>query len=140
MWEEATLDKKEPRSTQEVAPCSLDQETVTHVGRDLQVTVLLNCHGIFIMKNILVQRGVSPLKDCVQVGLPIAGRLAVFPKNWLKVTQDQWVLNIVQGYRLQLHWEPAQSFHPRGVITSSSQDQSLVYEEIQKPIRKGAIT
>ena len=59
------------------------------------------------------------MKDCVQTEMPIAKRLASFLKNWSKVTQDQWVLNTVQGYRLELLQEPVQSFHLKGVVTRS---------------------
>ena len=81
------------------------------------------------------------MKDCVQIGMPIAGRLAAsLLKNWSKVTQDHWVLNTVQGYRLEFLREPVPSFCPKGVVTSSSQEQSLNYEEVLKMLQKGAIT
>ena len=48
------------------------------------------------------QRGVVPLKGTLQeVRAKVAGRLALFHNNWLKVTHDQWVLETVQGYRLE---------------------------------------
>ena len=37
--------------------------------RAIPVTIVLNCQGTYIMKIILVQKGVSPLKDCLQVGV-----------------------------------------------------------------------
>ena len=69
-----------------------------------------------------------------------AGRLALFLENWSKITQDQWVLNTVQGYRLELLREPVLTVHPRGVVTNSSQEQSLIYEEVLKMLQKGALT
>ena len=56
------------------------------------------------------QRGVVPLKGTLQeVRVKVAGRLALFHNNWLKVTHDQWVLETVQGYRLEFLREPVQT-------------------------------
>ena len=59
----------------------------------------------------------------------IAGRLGLFLNNWLKVSQDQWILDTIQGYRIEFLREPVQTTCPR-VGVSSSQEQSLVNEEI----------
>ena len=61
------------------------------------------------------------------------------PKKWSMVTQDQWILNRVQGYRLELLGEPVHSCCLRGVITNSSQEWSLIYEEFLKMLQQGAI-
>ena len=44
-----------------------------------------------------------------------------------------------QGYRLELLREPVQLRYPRETI-SSSEEQSLIHEEIKKLLQKGAIT
>ena len=87
----------------------------------------------------MAKRGVCPLGHGLQVGVKIAGRLRLFRDNWTKVTQDQWVLDTVQGYRLELLGKPVQTVLPREVHTSSL-EQNLVQEEIEKMILKGAVT
>ena len=91
-----------------------------------------------VIKNTLVQRGVVPLNKVVNEVI-IAGRLALFLNNWSKVSQDQWILDAIQGYRIEFLTEPVQTTRPR-VGVSSSQEQSLINEEIQKMLSKGAIT
>ena len=64
-------------------------------------------------KDILVKRGILPLEV---VNTPaIAGRLALYLKNWQAVTQDLWVLNTVQGYRIEFLSEPTQRSCPKEV-------------------------
>ena len=47
--------------------------------------------------------------------LPVGGRLSHYYKNWHQVSRDPWVLETVQGYRLEFHSQPQQrtcpSFH-----------------------------
>ena len=104
------------------------------VGRDLHVENInpYQC----IIKDILVKRGILPLEV---VNTPaIAGRLALYLKNWQSVTQDHWVLNAVQGYRIEFLSEPFQRSRPRAGVTSPS-EQSLRIEEVQKLQSKGAV-
>ena len=94
-----------------------------------------------VIQNVLCQRGViqrvfSEVKHPLE---SIAGRLTLFSNNWERVTQDQWVLATIQGYRLELLREPVQLRYPRETI-SSSEEQSLIHEEIKKLLQKGAIT
>ena len=70
--------------------------------------------------------------------MKIAGRLRLFYDKWTKVPQDKWVLDTVQGYRLDLLGTPVQTVLPREVHTSSL-EQNLVQEEKQKMILKGAV-
>ena len=109
----------------------------TIIGRDLPVTI--TSQSTNVIQTCLVQRGVITLGVTSHVRVTTAGRLTLFLKNWSRVTQDQWVLNTIQGYRLELLREPVQTIRPRGVIVSTS-EQSLIDEEIQKMLQKGAIT
>ena len=119
--------------SQEVASQTLS------VGRDLTAVPCLPCQPCQSLTSILVNRGVVPLKDTVQeVRAKVAGRLALFHNNWLKVTHDQWVLETVQGYRLEFLREPVQTVSPRELQTSL--EQGLIQEEIQNMLQKGAIT
>ncbi|CAB3986747.1 Hypothetical predicted protein [Paramuricea clavata] len=67
--------------------------------------------------------------------LPLAGRLSFFIKNWLNITQDSTILEIVQGYQIQFHSPPIQKTVPR----PSLQNCKLVSEEIEALLHKDAI-
>ena len=100
----------------------------------------LLCVDVFQLKylllNTLVQRGVTPLE--VDKTL-IAGRLALFEDNWCKISQDIWILNTIKGYKIEFLGNPTQQGQPR-VGRSSASDQTLLNEEIQKMLTKGAIS
>ena len=89
---------------------------------------------------ILVQRGLKPLA-CLgsQSAFPVAGRLKHFRTNWALVTRDRWILDTVQGYKIEFIKNPVQAFRPR-VGVASAHEQSLMQEEIQAMLLKGAIT
>ena len=75
------------------------------------------------VKNTLVQKwGIGP-PEVAKGDLVVAGRLALYCDNWSKVTQDQWVLSAVQGYRIEFLTNPTQRTHPR-VGASSSLEQN----------------
>ena len=78
------------------------------------------------------------MKEVVNKGI-IAGRLARFLDNWSKLSQDQWIFDTIQGVRIEFLEEPIQTKCPR-VGVSSSQEQSLINEDIKKMISKGVIT
>ena len=44
--------------------------------------------------------------------LPVGGRLSHYYKNWHQVSRDPWVLETVQGYRLEFHSQPQQRIRP----------------------------
>ena len=46
----------------------------------------------------------------------VAGRLTLFRDNWEKVTQDQWVLDEVTGYRIEFLSTPTQMSSPRVLL------------------------
>ena len=71
------------------------------------------------------------------LGLPTAGWLPCCFRNWQRITADQWVLQVVQGYRLELMSTPNQQTAPRPLDMKNSH---LLGEEIQKLINKGAVT
>ena len=70
---------------------------------------------------------------------PVAGRLKHFLKKWAWVTLDQWILDTVQGYKLESTENPIEAFHLR-VGVAFTHEQSLIQEEIQSMLQKGAIT
>ena len=70
--------------------------------------------------------------------LPVAGRLKHFLHNWEKLTQDQWVLQAVQGVQIELLGTP-QQFKPPTQQVWAEPDQTLFLVEIKTMIEKGAI-
>ena len=117
--------KEEPTHREVI---SRDQETI---GRDLNIHVYQS-----IMQRILVKRGVLSLSTIDKA--KITGTLALYLGNWLKVSQDQWVLDTVRGYKMEFLKPPIQVTHPR-VGVSAPLEQDLLKEEVQKLLSKGAV-
>ena len=69
----------------------------------------------------------------------IAGRLAYFKDNWSRVSQDQWILDTIRGYKIEFVTQPTQERQPRASMSSTS-EQMLLAEEIAKLLTKGAVT
>ena len=66
---------------------------------------------------------------------PVGGSTSQFIPNWHKLTQDQWVLDTVQGYHLSLSQWPDQQLYTK----KAGDNQQLVLEvEVQKLVEKGA--
>lgn len=92
------------------------------------------------MVNHLMQMGMVLLaRDHTKRGIPLAGRLRHYLPNWRVVTQDQWVLEAVKGYRIPFTQEPQQTCPPRQ-ITLSQEGNSLMVDEIQGMLEKGVIS
>ena len=68
-----------------------------------------------------------------------AGRIRWFIQNWRLITQDQWVLEMVQGFRLPLLQTPVQSKPPPEIHLAADQT-ALITTEVEELIRKGAIS
>ena len=74
---------------------------------------------------------------CVATHAP-AGRLVYFQSNWLKITQDRWVLNTIQGYMIDFKSQPHQQSVPQPPQFSAEQTQ-LISTEITELLQKNAI-
>jgi hypothetical protein len=70
----------------------------------------------------------------VQQQLPVTGRLQFFYANWQNITQDPFILNAVQGFKICFRSHPVQSIVPR----VSNQDL-IIKDEISSLLKKGAI-
>ena len=68
--------------------------------------------------------------------LPTASRLPHCLHNWLQITSDQWVIQVVKGYKLDLMSTPLQRIPPRPL---EAKGHHSMEEEIQKLVAKGAI-
>ena len=67
----------------------------------------------------------------------LAGRLRHFVENWKKLTQDRWVLNCIQGFRISFSTDPYQRGIPKSV--TSKEEEFFISQEIQSLLDKGAI-
>ena len=56
-------------------------------------------------------------------------------ENWKKLTQDPWVLNTIQGYKIPFRTDPYQKGIPESVL---SKEEIFVSQEIQTLLDKGA--
>ena len=68
----------------------------------------------------------------------LAGRIAHFLQNWEVLIQDQWVLQTVGGYQLDLLRTPHQYQVPNQIKTTQ-ENSSLVTLEVTELLSKGAI-
>ena len=59
-------------------------------------------------------------------------------RNWVKITQDPWVLETIQGYRVPFSQQPYQPYPPRA-LTHSQAEEALMQQEIQSMLEKHAI-
>ena len=67
-----------------------------------------------------------------------AGNLAHHVDEWSKITSDPWILESVQGYRLEFQDLPFQKSLPRP-RNFSAEEMSLIDSEIEKLLEKRAI-
>ena len=70
--------------------------------------------------------------------LPIAGRIKHFLPNWENLTQDRWVLETVEGFRVPFRQKPFQQQLPKP-LKHSKVEENLLQEEIQSMMAKNAI-
>ena len=90
--------------------------------------------------NTLISMGVTPMAQRVaQNHTCIAGRLSLFTPNWQIITKDQWVLNCVQGYTLDLVDQPHQT-HPPVVLKFPQSETKTLNIEVEKMIAKQAVS
>ena len=87
----------------------------------------------------LIGLGIAPLAtELARHSLPLAGRLQYFKSTWVKITQDPWVLEAIQGYRTPFSQQPYQPYPPRA-LTHSQAEEALMQQEIQSILEKHAI-
>ena len=70
--------------------------------------------------------------------LQTAGRLRFFLENWKKLTNDPFILKVVQGYQIPLLSEPTQFSSP-SEVQMKQEEQILVDQETEKMLEKQAI-
>ena len=73
-----------------------------------QVLRLKYCYLLFknqSLISLLVHRGVAPLAVDMSI---IAGIVDLFQVNWSRVSEDQWLLDTIQGYKIEFVGNPTQ--------------------------------
>ena len=124
------------------------QETVTvesvpvNVFMSLPLVHVLPEMQIFYPSTIVNQlkcMGIEPLAtELARKNLPLAGKIRHFLPNWVKLTQNPWVLEAVQGFRVPFTQQPFQKQPPKP-LRHSEAEENLLQEEIQSMITKNAI-
>ena len=76
--------------------------------------------------------------EVLKLQTPFAGRTKHFVDNWVNLTQDQWVLESIQGVRIEFQHSPRQDFPPPE-FHLNEQDRALIHTELQSMQKKGAI-
>lgn len=70
--------------------------------------------------------------------IPVGGRLKFFHKNWEKITQDKWVLSVIQyGYKLEFNKIPP--FNGIKETQANAKNQEIISEEVNSLLRKRVI-
>ncbi len=87
-------------------------------------------------KHVQVCNPFSHLQDTVEHCQ--AGRLRFFQKAWLNITSDQWILESIQGVKIEFVTKPVQ-LNPPSELKVSSSEGSIVNTEINKLLQKGVI-
>ena len=68
---------------------------------------------------------------------PVGARLAYFLPNWRRISSDQWILDTVTGYKLDLVALPSQRHRP--VTSLDGPKAQALSQEVDTLYRKGAI-
>jgi hypothetical protein len=72
-------------------------------------------------------------------GFPLAGRTQHYLSNWQTITQDEWVLSVVKGYRIKFLQKPYQQRKPLQ-LTFIEKEEECMQAEIQSMLDKLAIS
>ena len=73
-----------------------------------------------------------------QTGFPLTGRLKYFTSTWEKVTQDPWVLQVVQGYQIEFMKQPVQLV-PARMPSLTPTLETVLDQEVQELLNKEAV-
>ena len=84
-----------------------------------------------IIRKLIKQEPVPP-------HVPMTRRTKYFLDKWVKITNSQKTLNIVQGYKPRFLVEPFQSFQPKTIV-QNQQEAKIIQEEINTLSEKEAI-
>ena len=69
---------------------------------------------------------------------PVGGRLKLFLQNWQAIRRDPWILDTVQGIRLDFLTTPVQSYLPNPYFHKKA-DQDMIDAEVMNLVQKNAV-
>ena len=69
---------------------------------------------------------------------PVGGRLKLFLQNWQAITRDSWILETVQGIRLDFLSTPVQSNLPNPCFHKKA-EQDMIDAEVMNLVQKNAV-
>jgi hypothetical protein len=69
---------------------------------------------------------------------PVGGRLELFLQNWRAIRRDPWILDTVQGIRLDFLTTPVQSYLPNPYFHKKA-DQDMIDAEVMNLVQKNAV-
>ena len=76
--------------------------------------------------NYLPGMGIAPLaKSLTEWKVLLAGRIRYYLTNWEFITQDQWILDAVQGFKIPFTSTLCQAYLPRGKPFSPEEEALL---------------
>ena len=82
-------------------------------------------------------RSVSFSND-ISMNTPVGGRLELFLQNWRAIRRDPWILDTVQGIRLDFLTTPVQSYLPNPYFHKKA-DQDMIDAEVMNLVQKNAV-
>ena len=121
--------------------------TVVRLAPNLPIVMCILLKTNYIMNlmespmiNTVLSMAVRPMAQRVAINhCLIAGRLSLFSQNWEIITKDQWVLNTIQGYTMELLCQPYQLHPPAELAFSRSETEDLT-QEVHKMVTKQAVS
>ena len=70
--------------------------------------------------------------------LPVGGRLARFLKHWREISSNAWILDTINGYKLELHSTPRQEGNQREIRLGTDKFQALP-DKVEELVQKEAV-
>ena len=97
-----------------------------------------NCFMYSCVNTGILHTGSNQHNEPVNLMSKIGWRVAHFLPNWEVLTQDQWVLQTVADYHLELTEAPTQAKVPQQ-MKCSQESKSQIDSELQELLSKGAV-
>ena len=123
------------------APMVTGKEKGMHADQ-LHHSLMVDCMSIEPMSNEEVLLNIHTAVENINFhqinqSMPLGGRLSKFKNNWILITQDQTILEAVEGYKIEFEKFPL-PFATRAPSLSEKENQAINLE-IQEMIEKGAV-
>ena len=124
------------QQSQEGATKKMTRQTVCTQMQQNSLKIVLPIH-VINTQTLHIQALINTMNLSISCQR-LAGQVAHFLPNWEVLTQDQWVLQTVAGYQLELTTTPYQAHVPHQ-IRCSPENKVQITTEVQELLDKGAI-